>query len=699
MATLLDNIVKKTRVLTKIPTLLHASIANSREDDVARIQTTWSQSVVETAETIKFERTFVLDQRTLDAIVSTPPQPVGQSSFVCYSASHQRKAVFRKKDADSKKEHWLLEIWSGDQLTQILDLKAIDQHGAVYTSGDFSSFQWNADETLLLYIAEKKRAQPVSFFDDNAKPGSERGAESRYYADWGEQQTGQHRPVVVVLDVALGRLTVLAPQQDVSLGQARWRCYRGAQSVVAVAWENKPRRLGLIYCTNRASHLLELPLEGGGAGSRLSGPGSLSCRSPRVSPDGSSVLWLESAAGGPHHAGARLMRRQMDSAAVTVVVDLVGAPSEPDGFTGLYLPQLPADCWLSETQLCLSTPVGTQLCTLTVDAASGALARHDCRDVTVLAVTSRLVVGVRSSLLQPPQLVAKRPSDTVFVAITETAAVCAGTVRPLVFSRAEPAELAALPYSGLLVVPPTAGAHGAAPLVLFPHGGPHSVITDSWSAHVSLFCQLGLAVLLLNYRGSAGAGEQALHALPGRIGSLDVADCAHAAHQVLSSEPALLDAGRVAAYGGSHGGFLVTHLSAQHPDLVRAVVARNPVCDVAGMLEGTDIPDWNHVESGERYEPRLVPTPERLAAMLGCSPISRVDAVRAPTLLMLGTADRRVPAFQALYYQEALRQRAVETDVRVYDDCHPLAKPGVNGDVMVHAAAWFCEKLDHRPSE
>ncbi|XP_043234068.1 acylamino-acid-releasing enzyme-like isoform X1 [Amphibalanus amphitrite] len=694
MATLVDSIVKKTRVLTRIPTLLKASVAGTKGGGVAEIQTTWSQSVVETAETVQFERTFVVEQPSLRLIAATPSQNVGQNVVVCYSPSHQKKAVFRKKEGENKKEKWLLEIWSQGNMSQVLDLTAMDKHGAVYSSGDFSSFQWSDDERLLLYIAEKRRPPAVSFFDENAREGSERGAESRYYADWGEQQTGQHRPVVVVLDAAAGQLTVLAPPQDVSLGQARWRRHGDTNSVVAIAWENQPRRLGLIYCSNRASHVLELPVEADAAGARLSGEAAVSCRSPRVSPDGSAVLWLESAAGGPHHAGARLMRRDMNSGAVSVLIDLVDVP-EPDGFSGLYLQQLPTQCWVSDTAVCFSTPVGTGLWSLTVDTASGARTRLEAAGVTVLAATPRLVVGARSGLLQPPELVVLPPAGGEPVALTEAAPASAGTVRPLTFSRAEPAELATLPYSGLLVLPP-AGATPA-PLIMFPHGGPHGVMTDAWSAHVALFNQLGLAVLLINYRGSTGAGERSLHALPGRVSTLDVADCEHAARQVLSAEPSLLDAGRVAAYGGSHGGFLVTHLSGQHPDLVKAVVARNPVCDIAGMLEGTDIPDWNHVESGEAYDPLLTPTPQRLAAMLTCSPISHVDSVRAATLLMVGTADRRVPPYQVFYYGEALRQRGVPAEVRVYDDCHPLAKAAVNGDVMVHAATWMCEKLDHSP--
>ncbi|XP_037093219.1 acylamino-acid-releasing enzyme-like [Pollicipes pollicipes] len=689
MSPLLEAIVKRTRVLTKIPDLQQATVSSSEDGDFIKLQTMWSQSLVETAESVKFERTFVLDAATLKPVYELPPHPIGQDNVVCYSPSQKRKAVFRKKGGDGKKDQWLLDIWSDNHLSHVFDLAAMDKHGPICASGDFSSFQWSPDENQLLYVAERRRPPATSFFDDNAKAGAERGAESRWYEDWGEQLTGQHWPVVVVLDVRSAALSVLAPDDDVSLGQARWRCYQGAITVVAVAWENTPRRLGLIYCTNRASHVRELSLSGG-VGRRLSGDGALSCRSPRVSPDGSTVLWLESAAGGPHHAGARLMRRHLDGGPSSVVLDLVDVPK--DGYAGLYLQRLPTDCWLSDRQVCLSTPCGVHQRTITVNVCTGELRHHDSTDVTVLHACERLVAGVRSSLLRPPQLVVRRPGDATFTPLTESRPASDATVRALIFNREEPADLATVPYTGLLVTP--AGGGPPAPLIVFPHGGPHTVITDSWSAHVALFSQLGLAVLMVNYRGSAGAGERMLHALPGRIGALDVGDCVHAAQHVLQLEPGL-DAERVGAYGGSHGGFLVTHLSGQHPGLVKAVAARNPVCDVAAMMEGTDISDWNYVESGAAYEP--TPTPARLAAMLEHSPMSHVATVRAPTLLLLGSADRRVVPYQALHYHHALRARGVPTEVRMYDDCHPLAKPGVNGDVMVHAAVWLCEKLGHTP--
>ena len=64
----------------------------------------------------------------------------------------------------------------------------------------------------------------------------------------------------------------------------------------------------------------------------------------------------------------------------------------------------------------------------------------------------------------------------------------------------------------------------------------------------------------------------------------------NAATRVL--EAGLANPARVAVFGGSHGGLLAGHLSAQFPTRYRACVMRNPVVDIPSMLGITDIPDW-----------------------------------------------------------------------------------------------------------
>jgi acylaminoacyl-peptidase len=85
----------------------------------------------------------------------------------------------------------------------------------------------------------------------------------------------------------------------------------------------------------------------------------------------------------------------------------------------------------------------------------------------------------------------------------------------------------------------------------------------------SFFVSQGYAVLLVNYRGSLGFGEDALRSLPGRVGTADVQDCVDATRAVMERQPPVVDGTKVGVVGGSHGGFLTGHLLGQHPNLFK----------------------------------------------------------------------------------------------------------------------------------
>ena len=58
-----------------------------------------------------------------------------------------------------------------------------------------------------------------------------------------------------------------------------------------------------------------------------------------------------------------------------------------------------------------------------------------------------------------------------------------------------------------------------------------------------------------------GFGEDALQSVPGKIGSQDVNDVLSAVDHAV--EMGLADRSRITVLGGSHGGFLTTHLIGQ----------------------------------------------------------------------------------------------------------------------------------------
>ena len=100
-----------------------------------------------------------------------------------------------------------------------------------------------------------------------------------------------------------------------------------------------------------------------------------------------------------------------------------------------------------------------------------------------------------------------------------------------------------------------------------------------------------MAMLLVNYCGSIGAGQNSINYLLKNVNKCDVEDCMSSLDYCLNKYPDI-DPAALFLYGGSYGGFLVAHLSSQFPDRFKAVVAINPVIDIASMALTSDIPDW-----------------------------------------------------------------------------------------------------------
>ena len=135
------------------------------------------------------------------------------------------------------------------------------------------------------------------------------------------------------------------------------------------------------------------------------------------------------------------------------------------------------------------------------------------------------------------------------------------------------------------------------PLIVVPHGGPHSCFSTSYIPSYAYLCEHGrYAVLQVNYRGSAGFGQTPLESLAGNVGRQDIDDVVQLTNWILETFTGI-DSNRVGICGGSHGGFLAGHAIGQYPKLFKAAALRNPVTNIATMVTATDIPDWCYVEA------------------------------------------------------------------------------------------------------
>ncbi|XP_040537773.1 acylamino-acid-releasing enzyme isoform X3 [Gallus gallus] len=567
------------------------------------------------------------------------------------SPSGQRRAVLVRCPL---RGHELLEVWDGSGHSHSVDLTALGKHGVVYTEGPFACLAWSHLETQLLYVAEKSRptlpAACPGHVPEAARPAEDEDEEGErfvYHEGWGERLNTRSAPVLYMLDIKSSSVSVLeSVPEHVSPGQALWS--PGDTGVVLVGWWHEPFRLGLSACSNRRSGIFHLELASGHC-ELLSAPNRASF-SPRLSPDGQHLLYLEGAVGGPHRQCLQLR------------LDLLLVDTETATVTNLTAGS-PEGCW------------------------------------ELLTIQWDLLVATCSAPHRPPSLVmAELPPlgqelPLRWVPVEDTPPVPGITWKTLtVQQNSSPHN--PQPFEALLLSP--TGGTTPHPLVVCPHGGPHAVFDARWRPSMAALCWLGFAVLLVNYRGSLGFGQASIECLQSRVGEQDVADTQLAVEQALRYES--LDPHRVALLAGSHGAFIALHLLTRQPERYQACALRNPVSNLPALLGTSDIPDWRYTSLGLPYSFQRVPRVEDLVVMLQRSPIIQAPRVRAPVLLCVGARDRRVSPTQALELYRVLRAHRVPTRLLWYPEGgHALTGVEMEADVFGNCARWFLQHLGRPP--
>jgi dipeptidyl aminopeptidase/acylaminoacyl peptidase len=233
-------------------------------------------------------------------------------------------------------------------------------------------------------------------------------------------------------------------------------------------------------------------------------------------------------------------------------------------------------------------------------------------------------------------------------------------------------------------------ATGPRPLLLDIHGG-HSAWNGSADPvrpyHQELAAR-GWTVLLLNSRGSDGYGERFYTAVLGAWGEADAKDLLEPVDTLVTEQ--IADGRRLAVTGYSYGGYLTCYLTSRDKRFA-AAVASAAITDLTSFAGTTDYPVATEL-GGSPWEVR-----DRYAAM---SPLSLVDQVRTPTLLMHGAIDLRCPVGQAQQWHTALRELGVPTRLVLYPNAsHALifdAPPSQRMDYSRRLVEWVEEYISCR---
>lgn len=712
MSSQIDKIVDLYKALSKFPSPTSARILNKHKNaSNIPVISTWSQRNLEIGKTGKFQQYHWVDVSNKKSKTSLPSD-CSNVLLSTVSPDEEYNAIIREVPGDSSngsKKVQYLEIWRACHLWKNFDLTSREVHGDVYSDGEFGVLEWSWSGNKLLYVAERKypksepfyKTKPQSKPDEGSGDSSgdkkiNKGEEHLFREDWGEQLLGKSESVFVEVNVETELFTVL---EDVPInlcpGQGQWAPDDG---VVGVAWDTSPRRLGLVFCSNRVGFIFHLSSQG--QFTILSDEGK-AVRSPRFSPDGRHLVWLEREVGGPHNGSHRLICLDWSSRQKTVVIDVIKDELQIEGkelFYGLYNLSLPKRCWIGKSQLVLSTPQKYTVNTYIVDVVTKQMTRLAAEEgsLQALDVCHEGVICSYSAFNKPSVLLLGKIScekSVAWITLTETpdtSLLQNISYQYMDLVQGDEPEADVKSFSAMYIGPKE-GKEGETPFVVFPHGGPHSGNVNMFTFSVALFNLLGWGVLLVNYRGSTGAGERSVLWLTGHAGISDVNDVRLATATALCRFPHL--ARRPLLFGGSHGGFLVAHLSGRFPEDYKAVASINPVIDVMSMFSVTDIPDWTCVEAGVPFNIAGQIPIESLAKMKNMSPLSHFSPASPPTLLLLGKKDARVPMSQGIAWYHSLKAHGVKTKVLMYDDNHSLSQVPVEIDSLVNSILWFYEHL------
>jgi dipeptidyl-peptidase-4 len=254
-------------------------------------------------------------------------------------------------------------------------------------------------------------------------------------------------------------------------------------------------------------------------------------------------------------------------------------------------------------------------------------------------------------------VVVHRPSAPP-TALAESPVELPVTPRPIL------ATLSAAKLRAALLLP-TWYRSGALPVLLDPYGGPHArrvrqaargYLVSQW------FAEAGLAVLVIDGRGTPGRGLAWEHAVAGDLATGPLDDQVHGLQAAAAHWP-MLDLSRVAIRGWSFGGFLAALAVLRRPDVFHAAIAGAPVTD------------WRLYDT--HYTERYLGDPDHEpAAYKHSSLLADAPHLRRPLMLLHGLADDNVVAAHTVRLsQELLRAGRPHTVLPLPNMTHVTRDP------------------------
>lgn len=238
------------------------------------------------------------------------------------------------------------------------------------------------------------------------------------------------------------------------------------------------------------------------------------------------------------------------------------------------------------------------------------------------------------------------------------------------------------PMQGWLLRPAGVPAEQPLPLLVWLHGGPYLAWGPQFAAVPQIWASAGYAVLMLNPRGSLGYGEAYTDALHHDLPGQDDLQIVDAVDHVVARGG--IDPKRVFLAGESAGGLMTAWLIG-HSDRFAAAAVIYGVMDWTSCVLTQDRPDYYPFY----WRPAPPWAPGMQEDYWKHSPLSVVDRVKTPTIVMCGERDWRTPLSQSEQYYAALKLCGVEAALASFE--------GNNHGLELHPSQWMdlVDLVDH----
>jgi dipeptidyl aminopeptidase/acylaminoacyl peptidase len=330
-----------------------------------------------------------------------------------------------------------------------------------------------------------------------------------------------------------------------------------------------------------------------------------------LSGDGEHIAWTVNQ-GGWSHLYVRRMEARYDVIVPNVprgvVTGLAWARNEPRLLVTISAPGIPGDAWV-----------------------------YDAEHQTTTRVTESTLAGLDPASFVSPEVVQIRSFD-------------GETIHGLLYK-------------------PARGGSARPPVVMMLHGGPTSQARPGFDGVKQYLLSRGYAILDLNFRGSTGYGQRFTQLDNGRLRPNAVRDM-ESAVEWLRARPDV-DGRRVAAMGGSYGGYMTLAAVAQLPDHFQAGV---DFVGVANWITGLEDAS-PQLKNSDRIEYGNIDDPADREFFRQISPLTHAGQIRAALMVVHGANDPRVPVAEADQIVRQMRHNRRDVEyLRFPDEGHGISR-------------------------